>query len=227
MSQILTRAGKLRADNEPVQQGRIYIAPPDFHLLLQERSVRLVRGPRENNHRPAIDPTFRTAAQSYGPRVIGMVLSGALDDGTAGLAAIEKRDGVAVIQDPKMPYFQKCRATLAKPSISIIARGDIAPLLVRLSQESVMVKASSPVPEEMEKESAIEAMEMQTIENDEKPGTPSAFVVRNAAGFYGSCKKGNSYVYVAAWATPLQRKVYLRVAVRSIQRIIVRTICRR
>ncbi len=105
LSQILTRAGKLRADNEPVQKGRIYIAPPDFHLLLQERSVRLVRGPRENNHRPAIDPTFRTAAQSYGPRVIGMVLSGALDDGTAGLAAIEKRDGVAVIQDPKDALF--------------------------------------------------------------------------------------------------------------------------
>jgi two-component system chemotaxis response regulator CheB len=109
LPQILSRAGKLPAeharDNEPVQKGRIYVAPPDFQLLLQDRVARLVRGPKENNHRPAIDPTFRTAARVYGARVVGVVLSGALDDGTAGLAAVKRRGGIAVVQDPKDALF--------------------------------------------------------------------------------------------------------------------------
>lgn len=107
--EILTRAGHLPAahavDNEPIQPGRIYVAPPDFHMLLRNGSVRIVRGPKENNVRPAIDATFRTAARAYGPRVVGVVLSGALDDGTAGLAAIKERGGIAVVQDPKDAIF--------------------------------------------------------------------------------------------------------------------------
>jgi two-component system chemotaxis response regulator CheB len=109
LPQILSRAGAVAAahakDNEPIRHGRICIAPPDFHLLLRNSSVRIVRGPRENNHRPAIDPLFRTAARSYGPRVIGVVLSGARDDGTAGLRAVKKSRGVAIVQDPKDALF--------------------------------------------------------------------------------------------------------------------------
>src|SRR5215831_10539902 len=102
---ILTRAGKLPAhhgvDGEPIRHGRIYIAPPDYHLMLEATHLRLTHSPKENRFRPAVDPLFRSAAYAFGPRVIGVVLSGALDDGTAGLWAVKDRGGLAVVQDPQ------------------------------------------------------------------------------------------------------------------------------
>lgn len=85
----------------PIERGRVYLASPDRHLLLTERSVAFGAGPRENMVRPSIDPLFRSAALAYGPRVIGVVLTGMLSDGAAGLAAIKAQGGVAVVQDPE------------------------------------------------------------------------------------------------------------------------------
>jgi two-component system, chemotaxis family, protein-glutamate methylesterase/glutaminase len=87
-------------DGEPVRAGHVYVAPPDSHLVLEESSLRLSQAPRENGHRPAIDPTMRTAAAAYNSATIGIVLSGARDDGTAGLMAIKARGGTAIVQDP-------------------------------------------------------------------------------------------------------------------------------
>lgn len=90
----------LASDGERFQPGRIYIAPPDTHLLLKTDKVLVRKGARENLSRPGVDPLFRSAAVAHGPRVIGVVLTGMLDDGTAGLIAIKRSGGVTVVQDP-------------------------------------------------------------------------------------------------------------------------------
>ena len=87
-------------EGEPVERGRVYVAPGDHHLPLDDGMIRLGRGPRENMTRPAVDPLFRSAAAGYGPRVIGVVLSGQLNDGSAGLAAVKQCGGLAVVQSP-------------------------------------------------------------------------------------------------------------------------------
>ena len=104
LDRILARSSSLRAeyavDGEPIVPGRVYLAPPDRHLIIKPDHMRVTNGPRENNFRPAVDPLFRTAAAVYGQRVIGVILSGAKDDGAVGLAFIKKKGGVALVQDP-------------------------------------------------------------------------------------------------------------------------------
>lgn len=101
---LLNLSGQLPArhalDGEPIRPGRIYVAPPDHHLVIEQGHMRLTRGPRENWARPAIDPLFRSAAEVYGPDVIGIVLTGGLNDGTAGLFEIKRHGGTTIVQDP-------------------------------------------------------------------------------------------------------------------------------
>src|SRR5262245_43256016 len=109
LSKILSCPGGIRVapavDGEPIEPSRIYVATPDPHLLVEPGRVRLTRGPRENRQRPAIDPLFRTAAHAYGSRVLGIVLTGLLDDGALGLYIVKSEGGLTMVQDPYEAMF--------------------------------------------------------------------------------------------------------------------------
>lgn len=138
---ILSRSGLLPAshpaDGEVIRPGRIYVAPPDRHLAIQNSHVHLSRNASENGHRPAVDVLFRTAARWYGPRVAGVVLTGNLDDGTVGLAAIKKCGGVAIVQDPKdADYPGMPTSALANVEVDhVLPAAGIGGLLDRLLYE--------------------------------------------------------------------------------------------
>jgi two-component system, chemotaxis family, protein-glutamate methylesterase/glutaminase len=161
LPEILNRAGKLQAkhpaDGESIEKGRIYVAPPDHHLLLELGQIRLTKGPKENRFRPAVDPLFRSAAYAYASRVVGVVLSGALDDGTAGLWAIKDRGGIAVVQDPA-DAEQPSMPSSALKNVEVdhcLPISEIPPLLVKLSQESIGEKGERPMSKELEMETRI------------------------------------------------------------------------
>jgi two-component system chemotaxis response regulator CheB len=104
LPEVLAEAGRLPVTavlgSEKFKPGHVYVAPPDHHLILTPTEAQINRGPRENWHRPSIDVLFRSAAKSLGPRVVGVVLTGFLDDGSAGLAAIRGEGGITIVQDP-------------------------------------------------------------------------------------------------------------------------------
>jgi two-component system, chemotaxis family, protein-glutamate methylesterase/glutaminase len=110
LPQILSRAGTLPAvqatDGQKIEKGKIYIAPPDHHLILGKGGKMAVsKGPKENRFRPSVDALFRSAALVYGPRVLGIVLSGLLDDGTSGMWNIKRNGGLAIVQEPEDALF--------------------------------------------------------------------------------------------------------------------------
>src|SRR5436305_12982230 len=103
----------LAVDGEKFKRGRVYISPSDNHLLIKADHVLVTKGARENRYRPGIDPMFRSAAATHGPRVVAALLTGMLDDGTAGMIAVKKCGGVTVVQDPKSaPYPQMPQSAL-------------------------------------------------------------------------------------------------------------------
>jgi two-component system, chemotaxis family, protein-glutamate methylesterase/glutaminase len=191
---ILSRHGPLPAahvkDGEPIERGRIYVTPPDHHVLLRSGHMHLARGPRENGHRPAVDPLFRSAAREYGTRVIGVVLSGTLDDGTAGLAAIKARGGLAVVQEPadalypNMPAsaLEHVRVDHVQPAAAI------GELLGRLSVEPAG-EASPAAPADMEVEVDVEGFSLEAIEG-EHPGKPSGFSCPDCNGVLREIQDG-------------------------------------
>src|SRR5262249_38545431 len=150
-------------NGESIRPGRIHVAPPDQHMLVDHGRIRLSRGPRQHFTRPAIDPLFRSAADFYGPRLIGVVLSGTGGDGTAGLEAVKRGAGAAVVQDPhEALYPEMPRSARAAVQVDhIVPRAQLPALLRHLSSETVAMKASpvsrhaSPHLEELERPSAL------------------------------------------------------------------------
>ena len=143
---------KIAEDLEEIKHGVVYVAPPDRHLLVKRGHIRVIRGPRKNRWRPAIDPLFVSAAVAYGSRVIGVVLTGMLNDGTAGLLAVKKCGGIAMIQDPlDAAHPEMPQSAWAKVDIDHrLPLSEMGAVIVRLVSEAAGV--SPRVPREFKEE---------------------------------------------------------------------------
>lgn len=180
---ILGRAGPLPveqgADRALLKPGHIYIAPPDHHMLVYRNGyIRLTRGPRENRARPAIDPLFRSVALAYGNRALGVVLTGALDDGTSGLAAIKGCGGLAVVQDPDDAAVR----SMPQSALRHVVVDHVVPLAAMATLLHSQVEAEPPAdPREVAAMKRNLELELKLASGDlsgvrmEKLGTPSLF----------------------------------------------------
>ncbi len=211
---ILSRRGPLPAkhavNGEPIRTGRIYVAPPDHHLMVRDGSILLTRGPAENNHRPAVDALFRAAARAYGPRAVGIVLTGTLDDGTAGLQSIKSRGGLALVQDPNEALFTGMPVSaienVAVDEIATIA--GLARTVVRLAGENkagenkagVQVQHEQaaqkgvPVVSELEEDVAAAESDLSRLEGRTE-GRPSGFSCPDCHGVLWEISEGELIRY--------------------------------
>jgi two-component system chemotaxis response regulator CheB len=175
---LLSRAGPLPAsspeDGQLIEPGRIYVAAPDQHMLLRPGKVLMRRGPQENRTRPAVNALFRSAAIAYGGRVIGVVLTGLLDDGTDGLIAIKAAGGVSVVQDPADAAWPSMpQNALKRDHVDHkVALDGLGALLQRLVREPAGV--SVPLSKEYVVEDRMAAQDFAIMEADiVTPGHPS------------------------------------------------------
>jgi two-component system chemotaxis response regulator CheB len=197
LPEILEAAGRLpashAADGEPLRPGRIAVAPPDHHLLVRGGRLRVIRGPQENRSRPAIDPLFRSAAQEFGPAVIGVILSGLLDDGTAGLVAVKVAGGTALVQDPNDALHSAMprNATRYVQADAVLPAAGIGERLAILVRETVpdnrrpaagARKSSAEKDREREAEIRVAEFDMDQIESQDHPGTPSTLACPDCHG---------------------------------------------
>ncbi len=185
---ILNRNGRLKAshprDGEAIEYGQIYAAPPDHHLLVKRGHVHLSRGPKENGHRPAVDTLFRTAARAYGRRVVAVILSGSLDDGTAGIIAVKNRGGVAVVQSPQTAMFPSMpKSAIDNATIDyILPVSEIAVVLGDLARQPVAEEETDAISEEMEMEADMAELDLDALQNEKRPGIPSGFACPECGG---------------------------------------------
>ena len=156
LPEILSRAGSLpavqAAEGDVIEPGRIYVVAPDRHLVIERNHLHLSSGPKEQHQRPCINVTLRTAAMAYGERVAGLILTGRLDDGTAGLGEIKRRGGIAVVQNPEGALFPSMPLSALR-DIEVdytLSLEDIGPLLRRLANgegEQQRTKVENPAME--------------------------------------------------------------------------------
>jgi two-component system chemotaxis response regulator CheB len=182
-------------DGDRPSYGDVLIAPPDHHLILQGSRVRLTHGPRESGFRPAIDPLFRTAAGSHRDRVVGVVLSGALDDGSFGLEAVKRGGGLAVVQSPEEATFPSMPlAALQSVEVdAILSAEKIAPFLV----DCVGTGATGMLPAPHHPLPARDAAEEGTagLRDHSVRGAPSPFQCPECGGSLWEVRTGRALGY--------------------------------
>lgn len=200
LPEILSRCSSvpvsLPNDGARFHANQIYIAPANHHLLVEPERMRVVRGPRENRHRPAIDALFRSAAWSYGPRVVGVVLTGYLDDGTAGLWAIKTCGGLTIVQDPADALHGDMpgNAALTVDVDYSLPVSEIGPLLVRLAREQINGAKAFTRPETMKTEIEFATMD-RDITDMNKLGTLSPFTCPTCRGALWELQDGDILRY--------------------------------
>ena len=188
LPQIVARISALpvafAADGDVLEHGRIYIARPDAHLILGPRSLAVAHGPRENGFRPAVDPLFRTAARQHGPRVIGVVLSGALSDGTYGLSMIKHCGGIAVVQQPEDAIIPGMPLSAIRhvDVDHVLPATEIGPLLERLTRRSARKKKRSDMPHVKDPEPQLPSQQTGVGDMKERFGLPSALTCPDCGG---------------------------------------------
>lgn len=196
---ILTKAGPLPArfanEGETVEHGRIYIAPPGRHMLLERNKLRLGIGPRENNSRPAIDPLFRSVGLCCGPRAVGVVLTGTLGDGSSGLHMLKQCGGITAVQDPEDAAFSDMpRAALSRSRVDhVVALVDMPALLDSL----VSLEAGSPVdiPENVKYEVEIAKSGQSNMSTMDHIGQRSAITCPDCHGVMWKIDDGDAVRY--------------------------------
>jgi two-component system chemotaxis response regulator CheB len=183
---ILDRSGPLPAatalDGEPLRPGRVYVAPNDHHLIVLDGHIRLSRGPAENGHRPAIDPLFRSIARAFGRRAIGVVLSGARDDGAAGLAAVAAHGGIAMVQDPDdalYPWMPRA-ALEAVPTDHIAPAAKLGALLAEVTAME-LPDVGRPA-EDALLDAEVQMSDLSALTSDELPVPPAGYGCPSCGG---------------------------------------------
>lgn len=197
LPRILERYSRLPVvhpdDSTSIRRGHIYVAPPNFHMIVEGDLIRVVQGPRENLHRPAIDPLFRSAAASYGRRVIGVILTGSLDDGTSGLMVVHARGGETIVQDPQTAMFASMPSSALQlvPSARVLPLLEIAARLVQSVAEKLPERASKePLDTRTAREIKIAELDMSELGKDEHPGRPSPFACPDCGGVLWEIEEG-------------------------------------
>jgi two-component system chemotaxis response regulator CheB len=188
LADILDRSGALPAaharNRERIRPGRVYVAPPDYHLLIEPGIVRVTHGPKENRFRPAIDPLFRSAAQVCGPRAIGVIMTGGLDDGTSGLWTIKRLGGTAIVQDPEEAFMPSMpQSAMDRVDVDYcLPVAEIGPLLARLVTAPDAEEGAYEVPEELNIEVGIAKEDKGLDKGIQKLGAPSVFTCPDCHG---------------------------------------------
>ena len=178
--------------------GDVFVAPPDFHLLVQPSRVVLSRGPRENRHRPSIDVMFRSAARAYGPRVAAVVLSGQLDDGAAGLAAVKMAGGLTIVQDPEEAIAPEMpmRAIEYAGAECVLRPAQIADLLISVASEKAAFdeqQEASTVSDDLDRE--VREANLEESAPKEPEGKPSAIACPDCHGVLWEVEDGKLLRY--------------------------------
>jgi two-component system chemotaxis response regulator CheB len=187
LADILNRAGRLPCqyaqDQAVIRKGHLYLAPPNHHLLIEPARLRVVRGPKENRARPAIDPLFRTAAVAYGPRTVGVILSGDLNDGTTGLVAVKRAGGIAIVQDPTEALYPSMpRSALEAVEVDyVVSLAEMSAVLLQVIRQPVPAERTTLLPYEQEETAMVRDAD-RGRQRAAMIGTPSAFVCPDCGG---------------------------------------------
>jgi two-component system chemotaxis response regulator CheB len=205
---------------EPFAKGHVYVAPPGKHLLLHDGHILLRRGPRENLARPAIDPLFRSAAASFASRVIGVVLSGALSDGTAGLRAIKRCGGLAVVQAPHDALVPAMPASaLRHVGVDhVVPMAEMGSLLGSLSRQ--MPNIAPDIPLDIRLEAAIAAQELADMRADEALGKVSRFTCPECHGALWEIEDGDVLRYRCHVGHAFSAETVLASQTKEIERLL-------